>query len=85
MTKQQSRKNKQGNIIWFNPPFNKSVRTNVGRSFLTFLDKHFPPSHELRKIFNRNTVKLSYSCMNNIKSAITKHNARIIRKSQTHP
>ena len=35
-------------------------------------------------LFNhgRNTVKVSYSCMNNVKSIITSHNTRIIRKSQ---
>ncbi len=38
--------------------------TNV----LHVIDKHFPPNHKLHKIFNRNTVKVSYSCMNNVKS-----------------
>ena len=33
----------------------------------------------LKKIFNRDTLKLSYSCMPNIKNAIDKHN-----KSQLH-
>ena len=27
---QQTRRNRQRNVIWFNPPFSKSVRTNVG-------------------------------------------------------
>ena len=79
---QQSGRNRKRNIIWFNPPFSKSVKTNVGRSFLNLLDKHFPPSHKLHKIFNRNTVKVSYSCMDNVKSIVTKHNARIIRNNQ---
>ena len=79
---QQTRRNRQRNVIWFNPPFSKSVRTNVGRSFLYLLDKHFPPSHKLHKIFNRNSVKVSYCCMDNIKSAITKHNARVTRNNQ---
>ena len=38
-------------------------------------------------MFNRNTVKVSYSCMSNVKSIITlitSHNTRIIRKSQPH-
>ena len=46
-------------------------------------DTHFPAGHKLHKIFNRNTVKVSYSCMNNIRSIITNHNTHIIRKSQT--
>ena len=43
---------------------------------------HFPIGNKLHKIFNRNTVKDSYSCMSNFKSIITSHNTRIIRKSQ---
>ena len=78
---QRTRRNRQRNIIWFNPPFSKSVNTNIGREFLSLIDKHFPLQHKLHKIFNRNTLKVSYSCMNNVKSIITKHNAHIIRNS----
>ncbi len=39
-------------------------------------------NHKLHKIFNRNTVKVSYSCMNNVKSIISKHNTRITGKSK---
>ena len=48
--------------------------------FLHLVDTHFPAGHKLHKIF---TVKVSYSCMNNVRSIITNHNTRIIRKSQT--
>ena len=78
----QSRRNWQRNIIWFNPPFNKNIKTNIARNFLNLVDTHFPAGHKLHKIFNRNTVKVSYSCMNNVKNIISKHNTRIIRKSQ---
>ena len=30
------------NIIWFNPPFSSNVKTNVGKQFLSLLQKHFP-------------------------------------------
>ena len=78
----QSRRNRQRNIIWFNPPFSKNIKTNIARNFLDLVDTHFPAGHKLHKIFNRNTVKVSYSCMNNVKNIISKHNTRIIRKSQ---
>ena len=65
------------NIIWFNPPFSQTVKTNVARLFLRLLDKHFPRSHILRNLFNRNTVKVSYSCMENVAQIIKKHNQRI--------
>ena len=59
---QKQQGNRKRNIIWFNPPFSKSVITKVGHCFLKLLDKHFPKNHKFHKIFNRNTVKVSYSC-----------------------
>ena len=58
-TTQQPRRNRQRNIIWFNPPFSKNVKTNIARNFLSLVDTHFPAGHKLHKIFNRNTVKVS--------------------------
>ena len=60
------RKNRPRNITWFNPPYSQNVKTKVGKCFLTLIDKHFPKSNPLHRIFNRNTLKLSYSCMNNV-------------------
>ena len=62
------------NILWFNPPHSKLVKTNIGMIFLCLINKHFPPTHKYRKIFNKNTIKISYSCMPNIKSKISTHN-----------
>ena len=50
------------------------VRTNVGHSFLLLLDKNFPKSNRLLKIFSRNSIEVSYSCMGNVRSAISTHN-----------
>ena len=69
--KTRSRKRK---IIWYNPPYSKNVSTNVGQTFLKIIDEEFPADHPLHKIFNRNTVKISYSCMPNIKQTIDGHN-----------
>ena len=66
------------NIIWYNPPFNSQVKTNVGRSFLNLLNKHFNTDHRFHKIFNKNTVKLSYSCMPSIEKIISMHNKRVL-------
>ena len=57
-----TRKNRRKKIIWYNPPFSKNVARNVRRTFLKILDEEFPESHVFHKIFNRNTVKISYSC-----------------------
>ena len=61
------RRNRQRKIIWFNSTRSKNVRTNVAKNFLQLIDKHFPKSSRLHKIFNRNTIKVSYSCMENVK------------------
>ena len=68
--------------LWFrNLTLNSlDVETKVGKCFLQLIDQHFPKSNPLHKIVNRNTVKLSYSCMNNVKSIISSHNIAQINK-----
>ena len=69
------------NIIWFNPPLNKNVQTNIGRALINLIDKCFSTGHKLRKVFNRNTVKLNYSCTPSMKQVIDGHNKAILRKA----
>ena len=76
--KQRKRKR---DILWYNPPYSLNVQTNIGRKFLSLIDKHFPKHHILGKIFNRNTVKVSYSCMNNTKQIIEAHNKRLLKQT----
>ena len=66
-------------VIWFNPPFSLNVKTNIGKEFLKLVDRAFPVGNPLRKIFNRNTLKIGYKCMPNMASAISKHNSKILR------
>ena len=70
------------NVIWFNPLYNSTVSTNIGYKFLQAIDDCFPSHHPLHKIFNRNTLKLSYSCMPmpNVKCVMSSHNKSIINK-----
>ena len=65
------------NIIWFNPSSDKSVSTNVVKTFLQLVTKHFLKSHKLHKIFKRNTVKAFYTCMNNMPKIIERHNKKV--------
>ena len=58
---------------------------NINKSLLTILDKHFPKSHKLYKIFNRNNVKISYSSMPNFASIINSHNKKIINNNIPKP
>ena len=65
-------------ITWYNPPYSANVKTDIGRKFFALLDKHFPASHRLSKIINRNTIKLSYSSMPNIAQIIQSHNKTVL-------
>ena len=73
--KKNRKRNRKRKITWFNPPFSRSVRTNVAAAFLTMIDRHFKNT-PLKKIFNRHNVKVSYSCMPNIAAIISGHNKR---------
>ena len=76
-----TKRNRQRNIIWFNPPFSRAVSTNDGKRFLQLLRHHFPPSNKLHKIFNNNTVKVKYCCTQNVASIIKSHNKKLINTS----
>ena len=53
-----------------------NVRTNIGKEFLNLLDKAFPPDNPLSKLFNRQTVKISYKRMPNMAQAVAGHNSK---------
>ena len=58
-------------VLWFNPPFSRHVTTKVGKLFFEILDSSFPKGKgPLSGIFNRSTIKLSFSTVRNIKSII---------------
>ena len=82
-TQNRKKKNRKRNILWFNPPFNLAVKTNVGKEFLKLIDKCFKPNHPLSKIINRQTVKVSYSTTHNMQKIISSKNAKTLnpRKS----
>ena len=81
----QANSTRRRNIIWFNRSFSKSVKTNVGGTFLNLINKHFPASNPLHKIFKRNNVKVSYSCMKNIKFTISNHNHKLLSNGSPPP
>ncbi|GFR80073.1 hypothetical protein ElyMa_002305100 [Elysia marginata] len=76
----EDRKKRSRKITWFNPPFSYSVSTNVEKTFLSMIDRHFPKTNKLHKIFNRNTVKVSYSCMPNVNLTIQNHNKKLLQQ-----
>ena len=64
------------NTMWFNSPFRKNYSTKIGKNISSLLDLHFPKNHIYNSIFNRKKVKVSYSCMGNIKSITNNHNMK---------
>ena len=88
-TSAQNKNDKNGNkqrkrkTIWYNPPYSANIKTNIGKTFLNLIKKHFPKTNKLHKIFNKNTVKISYSCMNNISSIISGHNKNLLNPNVT--
>ena len=74
--------NRKRNITWFNPPYSLSVKTNVGKEFLKLVDRSFPPDNPLHKLFNRQTVKLGYKCMPNMKTEVSRHNSKVLKEDQ---
>ena len=75
--RQRSRK-----VIRFNPPYSRTVETKIGKEFLKLVDKHFPRNSKFHKIFNRNTLKVSYGCMPNIGGIISSHNKKILGENK---
>ena len=80
------------NIVLFNFIFSENIKTNIGHEFLNLLTKLFPKHHWLHKIFNKNNIKINYSCMLNMFAVISNHNKELLstllkadRPPTTHP
>ena len=76
------RRRRNRRVIWFTPPWNVQVRTNVGKEFFKILDETFANSH-LKQVFNRNNVKLGYSTTRNLEQIIKGHNAKLTKHNET--
>ena len=69
-------------VIWFNPPYSVNVKASIGKIFLSLLKKHFLKKNKLHKIFNKNNIKISYSCVSNI-SIIAGHYKSLLQPKIT--
>ena len=59
-----------------------NVKSNIGKDFLTLIDKAFPPDNSLSGLFNRHTVKLSYKRMPNMAQAVAGYNSKILSEER---
>ena len=77
-----NKKKRSIKICWFNPPFSNEVATNLSKLFNSLVKKHFKPGTLMGKLFNKNNLKLSYSCCQNIGSIINKHNRKLLNPNK---
>ena len=52
--------------------------------FSQLIGTHFPPANKLHKIFNGNTLKVSYNCIQNISQIIKGHNKKVTQIKRNH-
>ena len=81
--KKRTRKRK---IIWFNPPYCKSIKTNIniGKKFLQIINKYFGVDSKFKKYLNKNNIKLSYSCLPNSETIIKNHNKKLTNSNKNN-
>ena len=65
---------------FFYPPYNQNVKTNIGKLFIKLVRKHFP-NNKYHKMFNLNSLKLSYCCTTNVGNIIKQHNSKVLSKA----
>ena len=75
---QGERRNRGRKITWFNPPYNMYIQNNIGRFFIDLVGRHLNDPL-LGKLFNKNNLKVSYSCCPKIMARIATHNKKILR------
>ena len=69
-------------FMFIYPLYSNNVKSNIGKQFPKLVRQHFSKSHKLNKIFNKNTLKVSYSCIKNMSSILTNHNKRILAENE---
>ena len=67
-------------VNWFNPPFFKTMSSDLTKMFNALMEKHFPKSHDFHKLINKNNTKISYCTTPNIAMIIAGHNKKPIKE-----
>ena len=78
----RKKRKRNRNLIYFTPPFSMTVKTRIGKEFLKIVDTAFPPGNPLHKKLNRHNIKISYSCMPNMKTRISRHNTQLLTRDR---
>ena len=59
-----------------------SVKTNIPRTFINLFKRHFNKNHPLRSVFNKNNMRVSYSCTRNLGAIIKSHSSEILNQGK---
>ena len=78
----EEKERRKRKIISFNPTYSNNVKSNVAKQLLRLVRRHFPKGHKLNKIFNKNTLKVSYSSMRSMSSILTSQNKKILAENE---
>ena len=62
------------------PPFSK-LSIDIRKNFFRLIHKYFNGNNPLKDIFNRKTIKISYSCTNNVYKIISNDIKNFVEKS----
>ena len=81
---QKAQRSRNKTFIWFNPPHCQNVDTNIGKWFIKLVRKHLHKNNKYHKIFNLNTLKLSYCYTTNAGNIIKKHNSKVLKKTNDY-
>ena len=74
-----TKRKRKKSVIWYNPPFSRIIKTNIGKEYIRLIRKWFMSNPLLKSKFNTATMKVSYSACNNIKHYINGHNKKILK------
>ena len=77
--KKKKNNRQKRHVLWYNPQYNCTVTTNIGKEFLRLIDECFPPSHPLHIVFNRKNVKIGYSTTPNVAQIIFAKKSKILK------
>ena len=78
---QNARRNRNRNVLWFNSTYSQNKKSNIGKLFIKLVRKHFTKNNKYHKIFNLNTLKLSYCCTTSVGNIIKQHNSKVLSKT----
>ena len=82
-TTRPRRKLRKKEVCYYNPPYSKSIKTNIGQKFISLVKKWFCNNPTMKSKFSTSTLKVSYSNCPNISQIINKNNNKILNSINT--